>query len=276
MPGITDDAAMCTSAGQGLSWSGTEFSCTTAYSWKLTAAGGQALTIGSGDTVNFGVDTSSGIDTATGAAVNSVPAGLSVARSSGTINYSVKLGDGLRFDENGGIALKRCAAEGQVLKWDNTSHNWYCATYGGVNGIEVDTAAGTVGVESSRHVMSALNGGSINNIVFDRYGKVVTMAVDVQPLASRNICDPNTNSITSTLIPVEYRPKNHITGYHFNFIGFGVTMAGVVTKGGEMRFDYWMPMVTDGYNAIGNIDCNRGPVHSPGANMQANLTWITN
>jgi hypothetical protein len=54
MPGIVDNTAKCTSAGQGLSWNGSTFGCTDAYSWNLKAnSENTGATIGAGNIVNF-------------------------------------------------------------------------------------------------------------------------------------------------------------------------------------------------------------------------------
>jgi hypothetical protein len=85
----------------------------------LQANSANSTVIDHGETVNFDVGSTTVNST-------SVDAGLSVSRTNNSIYYSVKLGDGLRFDNNGNVAIKECAA-GQILKV-NTSHNWDCAT----------------------------------------------------------------------------------------------------------------------------------------------------
>jgi hypothetical protein len=117
MPGITDGTASCTDAGQGLTWTGSTFSCTTAYSWNLQANSANSTVIDHGETVNFLAAGSAGLSVAKGSANNTV-----------TYTLNLSAGNGLTFS-NGEFALKECTANGEVLKWNSTSHNWDCATF---------------------------------------------------------------------------------------------------------------------------------------------------
>jgi hypothetical protein len=114
LPGITDGTAICSTAGQGLYWTGSGFACTTAYSWVLQAASTNSTTITAGSTVNF----------ATGG-------GLAISKSGNTITYTLALsvvGTGLTVNNtNGQISLMNCT-NGQVLKATSATNGWACGT----------------------------------------------------------------------------------------------------------------------------------------------------
>jgi hypothetical protein len=107
----------CTSAGQGLSYSGGTIGCTTAYSWNLTAAGtAGSQSITNGSTVNF-------------TAGNGLTVSRSTTNNSSGVLYELVLNDtsgGLVVNSNG-LGLKSCSA-GEILKYQTVSPNWYCAT----------------------------------------------------------------------------------------------------------------------------------------------------
>jgi hypothetical protein len=118
LPGITTGTAACTTTGQGLSWTGTAFSCTTAYSygWNLQANSTNSTAVLSGNTVNF-------------LAGN----GLTVAKGAGNNNvtYAIRLkqNQGLDFDGLGNVGLPNCA-NGQVLEFIKPSSDsglWECS-----------------------------------------------------------------------------------------------------------------------------------------------------
>lgn len=114
MPGIVDGTAKCTSAGQGLSWSGSTFNCTSPYTFQLAASGTSgSSTVYAGNTINFAAGE-----------------GTSVSRSGNSIVYSMELGSGSGLEVNpgsGGITLQSCIATGQVLKYNASSGSWNCA-----------------------------------------------------------------------------------------------------------------------------------------------------
>jgi hypothetical protein len=114
MPGILDGTAnaKCTSAGQGLSWTGTEFGCTTAYYWNLGANYEETRPINSGDSVNF-----------------MAGAGMSVARATNNITYKIDLsaGSGLVIDNDSGIVKLADCPSGQILKATDATNGWACA-----------------------------------------------------------------------------------------------------------------------------------------------------
>jgi hypothetical protein len=113
MPGIATGTPSCTTAGQGLSWTGSAFNCTTAYSWNLQADSANQTTVGSGGTVNFLAG--SGLTVAKGAGNNNV-----------TYAVTLKVGGGLAFDGNSNLVLQNCTA-GQILKVQ-ANGNWGCSS----------------------------------------------------------------------------------------------------------------------------------------------------
>jgi hypothetical protein len=180
----------CTTAGQGLSYSGGTIGCTTAYSWNLQANSGTTTSIGSGGTVNF----------ATGGT-----GGLSVARSNNTITYTLNLsaGSGLVFNSGtGAISLANCS-EGQILKATSAANGWTCAADN-----DHDTVSKTMQIVSqvvswndvSRYYVnsdgSSANHGQIGNPTgIGNSGNCVTISKDTSEKCASYID-----------IPVKYTP----------------------------------------------------------------------
>ena len=256
--GLEDhNTAYCNSPGQGLSWTGSGFSCTTAYSWNLTASGANSSTISNGNTVNFNASN-----------------GLTVSKSGNSIAYAIDLSNsrGLVFN-NGSVALPNCYAKGYVLKWNGSAYTCEededslaheCTATGVVRDI-VSTDAQYNGDYATVTTSSGFTLGSVAQINF-------TLTWAGEDWESPSTANKYVAMINESAGGCNFKVRASGTGLPFTGTiitgGFSASITGGVRSNGSIRFDEWVDVVAA---ARGSAQASI----TSGSTIQVTIMYIT-